>query len=682
MADFTPRILAGRYEVGELIGRGGMAEVHVGRDTRLGRTVAIKLLRSDLARDPSFQTRFRREAQAAASLNHPAIVSVYDTGEDVVTDATGVTHHLPFIIMEYVEGHTLRELMHDGAALPIDEATDITIGVLSALQYAHHAGIVHRDIKPGNIMLTVAGQVKVMDFGIARALTETSDAVTQTQAVIGTAQYLSPEQARGENVDARSDLYSTGCVLFELLTGRPPFQGDSAVAVAYQHVREYPVPPSAYAPDVPAVLDQIVIKALTKDRNHRYATASEFLADLQASKHGGRVSAPPVAAVTDDATQVLGPATRATIPTPPAMYPPPMPAASGASFDNAGILPNANEVAEEEQAAKSKKRKRIIWLSVIGGLLVVALAVFLIFTLGKDKEAPGDGASESPGATMVTVPQVPESRDVADAIAKLDAAKLKPEEGPGEPSDTIPEGQVIRFDPASGEEVEEGSTVKYILSLGEDIVTIPDVSDMTQQQARQALEDQHLKVNVATKTIDSATVAKDKVAATDPAADTQVPSGTEVTLLLSTGKTSVPDCTNLKEAACNSAIQDQGLKVGDREQETSDLEAGTVTRTDPPKGTQLDQGATVKVFVAKAAETVKITEWRGATQADAEANLKSQGLNVKISQERDPDVAAGRVIGTNPASGTTVPVGSDVTLIISLGPPEPSGNPEPSTGTG
>ena len=288
----APRILGGRYEVGELIGRGGMAEVHIGHDTRLGRTVAVKILRSDLARDPSFQARFRREAQAAAALNHPAIVAVYDTGEDVSVEPSGAVSHVPFIVMEYVEGHTVRDILRDGAAVPIEEAVEITAGVLSALEYSHHAGIVHRDIKPANVMLTPAGAVKVMDFGIARAMADAAGTMTQTQAVIGTAQYLSPEQARGEQVDSRSDLYSTGCLLFELLTGRPPFVGDSPVAVAYQHAREIAQPPSAFASDVPESLDRITMKALAKDRDDRYGSAAEFRADLEAALRGGHVSAP------------------------------------------------------------------------------------------------------------------------------------------------------------------------------------------------------------------------------------------------------------------------------------------------------------------------------------------------------------------------------------------------------
>ena len=274
------RLLGGRYEVGELLGRGGMAEVHIGQDTRLHRTVAIKILRSDLARDPTFQARFRREAQSAAALNHPSIVAVYDTGEDTVTSPNGLVSHVPFIVMEYVEGHTVRDLLKDGSAVPIDEAVEIVSGVLVALEYSHHAGIVHRDIKPGNVMLTPAGAVKVMDFGIARAMAASAQTMTQTHAVVGTAQYLSPEQARGEVVDARSDLYSTGCLLFELLTGRPPFTGDSPVAVAYQHVTAAPPTPSSVAGDVPEALDRVTMKSLAKDRNQRYQTAAEFRADL------------------------------------------------------------------------------------------------------------------------------------------------------------------------------------------------------------------------------------------------------------------------------------------------------------------------------------------------------------------------------------------------------------------
>ena len=276
-----PRLLGGRYELDGVVGRGGMAEVYRARDIRLDRIVAVKTLREDLARDQTFQARFRREAQSAASLNHPSIVAVYDTGED----NTGGSH-VPYIVMEYVDGRTLRDLLRDDRRLLPERALEITDGVLRALDYSHRNGIVHRDIKPGNVMLTRNGQVKVMDFGIARAVSDAQATMTQTAQVIGTAQYLSPEQARGERVDARSDLYSTGCLLYELLTGRPPFLGDSPVAIAYQHVRENPIPPSRIDPEVPQWADAIVLRAMAKDPRDRYQSAAEMRQDIQRALQG------------------------------------------------------------------------------------------------------------------------------------------------------------------------------------------------------------------------------------------------------------------------------------------------------------------------------------------------------------------------------------------------------------
>ena len=295
----TPRLLGSRYEIGETLGYGGMAEVHRGRDVRLGREVAIKVLRADLARDPSFQARFRREAQTAASLNHPAIVAVYDTGEE---DVYG---NQPYIVMEYVEGRTLRDVLKIEGRLMPRRAMEIVADVCAALDFCHRNGIVHRDVKPGNVMITRTGAVKVMDFGIARAVADNAATVTQTAAVIGTAQYLSPEQARGENVDARSDVYSTGVLLFELITGHPPFTGDSPVAVAYQHVRENPPPPSTINPDVPPELDAIVLKAMAKNPANRYQSAGEMRADLIRAINGRPVEAEPVMTA-DEVTTVLG----------------------------------------------------------------------------------------------------------------------------------------------------------------------------------------------------------------------------------------------------------------------------------------------------------------------------------------------------------------------------------------
>ena len=281
-----PRLLGGRYELDGVVGRGGMAEVYKARDLRLDRVVAVKTLREDLARDQTFQARFRREAQSAASLNHPSIVAVYDTGEDNTGNS-----HVPFIVMEFVDGRTIRDLLRDDRRLLPERALEITDGVLRALDYSHRAGIVHRDIKPGNVMLNRQGEIKVMDFGIARAVADTQATMTQTAQVIGTAQYLSPEQARGERVDARSDLYSVGCLLYELLTGRPPFTGDSPVAIAYQHVRENPIPPSRVDPELPAWADAIVLRAMEKDPADRYQSAADMRSDIQRALSGFPVAA-------------------------------------------------------------------------------------------------------------------------------------------------------------------------------------------------------------------------------------------------------------------------------------------------------------------------------------------------------------------------------------------------------
>src|SRR5262249_9445762 len=279
-----PRLLDGRYELDGIVGRGGMAEVFRARDVRLGRVVAVKTLRSDLARDPTCQARFRREAQSAASLNHPSIVAIYDTGEEMA-GATPV----PYIVMEFVEGRTLSDLLRDEGRLLPEWAAEITDGVLRALDYSHRNGIVHRDIKPANVMVTQAGDVKVMDFGIARSMSGSQSTLTQTAEVVGTAQYMSPEQARGERVDARSDLYSLGCLLYELLTGRPPFPGDSAVAIAYQHVRQSPAPPSEADSEIPHWADAIVLKAMAKTPADRYQNAAQMRADIRSA-----LSAPPL----------------------------------------------------------------------------------------------------------------------------------------------------------------------------------------------------------------------------------------------------------------------------------------------------------------------------------------------------------------------------------------------------
>ena len=352
-----PRLLGGRYELDGVVGRGGMAEVYRARDIRLDRIVAVKTLREDLARDQTFQARFRREAQSAASLNHPSIVAVYDTGEDMA----GPTH-VPYIVMEYVDGRTLRELLRDDRRLLPERALEITDGVLRALDYSHRNGIVHRDIKPGNVMLTRSAEVKVMDFGIARAVSDAQATMTQTAQVIGTAQYLSPEQARGERVDARSDLYSTGCLLYELLTGRPPFTGDSPVAIAYQHVRENPIPPSRIDPEIPAWADSIVLKAMAKDPAERYQSAAEMRTDIQRALSGVPVAAPP------QATEMYAPGTQRM----------------GPSTMMAGAAPTGAMSpygpGEDGYGGGGNGRRRALWwiLGSIAAILIIVIAYLLL----------------------------------------------------------------------------------------------------------------------------------------------------------------------------------------------------------------------------------------------------------------------------------------------------------------
>ncbi len=363
MSNSQPTVVGGRYELGELLGRGGMAEVRKGTDTRLGRVVAVKRLRTDLASDATFQARFRREAQSSASLNHPTIVAVYDTGEEPSTDGTGVAQ--PYIVMEYVAGRTLRDILREGRKILPERALEITSGVLSALDYSHRAGIIHRDIKPGNVMLTPSGDVKVMDFGIARAISDAQSTMTQTAAVVGTAQYLSPEQARGETVDSRSDVYSAGCLVYELLTGRPPFVGDSPVAVAYQHVREPVTPPSDHDTALPPEVDAIVMKALTKRLEDRYQSAAAMRSDIERYLAGRPVEAAIAAPVPETAATAVVPSVAHPVPPTP-VSPRPLP--------------------DEDDYDEPPRSRAALWVLLV--LLVVGLILAAYFLWPRLFESP------------------------------------------------------------------------------------------------------------------------------------------------------------------------------------------------------------------------------------------------------------------------------------------------------
>ncbi|WP_449386041.1 Stk1 family PASTA domain-containing Ser/Thr kinase [Cellulomonas soli] len=655
MVDSGSRILAGRYAVGELIGRGGMAEVHIGHDNRLGRTVAIKILRSDLARDPTFQARFRREAQAAASLNHPAIVAVYDTGEDTFTEASGAVAHVPFIVMEYVEGHTVRGILRDGQAVPIEEAVEITVGVLSALEYSHHAGIVHRDIKPANVMLTPTGAVKVMDFGIARAVADSQAGMTQTQAVIGTAQYLSPEQARGETVDARSDLYSTGCLLFELLTGRPPFMGDSPVAVAYQHVREAAPTPSSLAQDVPDSLDRITLKALAKERDHRYSTAAEFRADLEAVLRGGPVSAPAVGAVGAvvaaaapygaDATQVMAAPGMAPVPT---QTLPPTVAPWGST---GGVLPPTTNEPDEPA-----KRPWLLWTLI--GVAVLAVAGIIAILMNMD-----DGPTTP---ETVAVPDVVNMVE-ADAVSALTTAGFETKRTEAASTD-VPEGSVISTDPAAGQQAATGSTVSYVVSAGPDTVTVPDVAGQTADAATKALTALGLVVDPVQEQDNNPAYERGEVTATTPAAQTPVAAGSTVKLSVSTGNVELESLLGATRDAALARLNDLKL-VGNTTEVESDEPVGTVISQD--RNGLLEQGTTVNLEIAKArqVQTVIIpTNLVGMTYEQAVQALNQVGLfSIQRVEKNSDSVDKGKVILSDPTGGSEVEMDQTVILTVSLG---------------
>ncbi len=497
-----PRLVGARYELGELIGYGGMAEVHRGRDTRLNRDVAIKVLRADLARDPSFLNRFRREAHSAAGLNHPSIVSVYDTGEDTAADGTSV----PFIVMEHVEGRTLRDILKSEGRLPARRAMAVVADICSALDFSHRNGIIHRDIKPANVMITQAGAVKVMDFGIARAVADTSATVTQTANVIGTAQYLSPEQARGEAVDPRSDVYSTGCLLYELVTGVPPFQGDSPVAVAYQHVRENPVTPSARNPEVPRALDSIVMKALAKNQLNRYQSAGDMRADLQRALADQPVVAE---AIMSDAerTQFIA---RTAPPPPPrqAVY---------------------NEPEDDG------RRTGLIWLAVVVALLlVIGVGSFLLFGTGGNN----DTKMVTVNSVIGQVPQAAEDQLKAQGLVPQQGQKTV---GPCDRGLSVGEGRVCTTKPGVGEQVTEGTVVVYNLYTPK-LVQVPPVEGKMYDEAATLINKAGL--HPVRKDVLSAD-DKGTVESQKPTDFTRVAPDSDVVLMVSTGTVKLPDVVGM-----------------------------------------------------------------------------------------------------------------------------------------
>ena len=660
MAEPMAHRLAGRYEVRSLIGRGGMAEVHLGFDTRLSRVVAIKMLRRDLAQDSIFQARFRREAQSAASLNHPTIVAVYDTGEEIIEDAVGRSIAVPYIVMEYVEGHTVKDLISDGTAVPINEAVEIVSGVLSALDYSHANHLVHRDIKPGNIMLTSDGKIKVMDFGIARALTDSQATMTQTNAVVGTAQYLSPEQARGETVDARSDLYSTGVVLFELLTGRPPFKGDSAVAVAYQHVEQIPPTPSSILSDIPDSLDRVVLKALAKNREDRYPTAAAMLSDLQRVSRGLDVAAPPADSWATEVLPTAGRVGAQTAATMPMSAVAPHGGGQATAATSTSLPPVAERADAAEEASKARKRRTAIIASVV----VIALLLIggSVWALTRRAAAP----------ETVAVPTVV-GLSQANAKTQIEAAgfvwELNPEKVA---SDSVEEGSVASTDPAGGTQAEKGSTVRVTISSGPDSVVLPDnLVGMTPEDARKAIETLGLKWELDSSKVASDTVAEGKVAQTNPSPGSKVKAGQTIRVYLSSGsdEVEVPDLDGMSQDQARSALKAVGLELGNVTSVDSEKDKDRIVAQDPVTGTKVKKGTTIGVSVSngKTAQ-VEIPTVVGTSSEDAQAQLKALGLNVTV-EEVAGNQPAGQVLSIEPGEGSKVEKNSTVKLKVSKGAP-------------
>jgi beta-lactam-binding protein with PASTA domain/tRNA A-37 threonylcarbamoyl transferase component Bud32 len=547
-----PHRIGGRYEVGELLGRGGMAEVRKGVDVRLGRTVAIKRLRTDLASDATFQARFRREAQSAASLNDPTIVSVYDTGEEMSTDGSNVAQ--PYIVMEYVAGRTLRDVLREGRKILPERALEITSGVLRALDYSHRAGIIHRDIKPGNVMLTPAGDVKVMDFGIARAVSDASSTMTQTAAVVGTAQYLSPEQARGETVDSRSDVYSTGCLLYELLTGRPPFVGDSPVSVAYQHVREQAQPPSAHDEEITPQLDAIVMKALAKNLGDRYASAAAMKSDIDRYLEGKPVQAPAVAALS--ATGFFG-------------------------ADNQTRVTSAVQEIQEDDEPGRRSSGPVILLGIV---LLALIAAALIFGPKLFKAAPEQ--QSVPTITGLTRDQA--ERTISDSNLTVGEVSTAA-------STEVAQGRVISQEPQAGDQVAPGDKVDFVVSAGKPQVDLPDVVGQGKVDAADQLRGLGLRVVLTQRDTDD---PKDEVVEMQPPAGTSVADASKVTLFWSDGPEGVPNVVGKTEGEATNLIEGAGFKVSRVTDSTTEAKKGTVLQQSPGSGQSLDKGSTVTIVVS------------------------------------------------------------------------------------
>lgn len=615
----TPHQLSDRYELGEILGFGGMSEVHLARDLRLHRDVAIKVLRADLARDPSFYLRFRREAQNAAALNHPAIVAVYDTGEAETSSGP-----LPYIVMEYVDGITLRDIIHHDGPMPPRRALEVIADACQALNFSHQHGIIHRDVKPANIMISKTGAVKVMDFGIARAIADTGNSVTQTAAVIGTAQYLSPEQARGERVDARSDVYSLGCVLYEILTGEPPFVGDSPVAVAYQHVREDPVAPSQKHPGISAELDAVVLKALAKNPDNRYQSAAEMRADLVRVHSGEKPEAPKVLTAADR-TQMM------------ASRPGPRVPAGG-----------AGPVGYDYPTPRRGVGRWLVAAAILGVLTVVVTLVINV----------AGGRS-----TAIQVPDV-RGQVSADAIAALQnkGFKVRTQQ---KPDNTVPPDHVINTSPAGTTTVAAGDEITINVSTGPEQREVPDVATLSYADAVKRLTAAGFgKFKQADAP--SPPELKDKVISTVPPANQTSAITNEITIVVGSGPKTrdVPDVAGQTVDLATRNLNTVGFPTILTDPVDSPQPAGEVVGLDPPVGTSAPVDSPITLKVSKGNQFV-MPNLIGQFWVDAEPNLRGLGWTGVLVKGPDTPNSGQRnnaVVTQSPAPGAGVNFNGQITL--------------------
>ncbi|MFF3221390.1 Stk1 family PASTA domain-containing Ser/Thr kinase [Nocardia suismassiliense] len=632
----TPKNLSSRYELGEIIGFGGMSEVHKARDLRLSRDVAIKVLRADLARDPTFYLRFKREAQNAAALNHPAIVAVYDTGEAKVDDGP-----LPYIVMEYVDGDTLRDIVRGQGPLPPRRAMEVVADVCAALDFSHKAGIVHRDMKPANIMINRAGAVKVMDFGIARALADSSNPMTQTAAVIGTAQYLSPEQARGETVDARSDVYSVGCVLFEILTGEPPFTGDSPVAVAYQHVREDPRLPSHVHPGVPRELDSVILKAMSKNPANRYQSAAEMRADL-IRVLGGQKPIAPMVMTDEDRTTVFG---------------------SNEPAPRSYRTVERNDDTAEQGPPESGGPRRSIYVAVAAAAgVAVLLALFWVWV------GPGSKPEQ------VAVPDLSgkSAQQAADTLQQAGFAVSIQQK----PDSKVATGNVIATAPLGGARADKGSNVTIQVSTGPAQVQVPKLDGMSQQEAEAALRNGNLQMDPNVVRKPSSTQDTDKVIGQDPSAGSRVDVDRAIVVTIGSGPESVrvPNVIGQDiDVARPNLVDSAGFKISIQEVPSS-RPKGEVLSTSPAGGATAEKGSTVTVQVSS--DQIKMPSLVGLTVAQAVDKLRAEGWTGTQSQiSQSPQgtfdtSSVGRILSQQPSASGSIPKNGTVSVGVGvLGPP-------------